>query len=147
MNWIFSHSISFSQTVTNWIKLELELCAIISIPPNELSCKCVFSACSNVFIGLLSWNMLDCHVNLEEELSSLTNHGLEGEVARHGNYLFINFCASTHTIVYIDSFYGCGCGTRTTLLRVYKAHKHIFAYIKWLSVFIVDANKMLPKFV
>lgn len=41
--------------------------------------------CLNIFAGLLSWNELECHVNLEEELNNLTNHGLEGEAARHGN--------------------------------------------------------------
>lgn len=39
-----------------------------------------------VLLGLLSWNVLDCHVDLEEELNNLTNHGPEGEAARHGNY-------------------------------------------------------------
>lgn len=39
------------------------------------------------FTGLLSWNLLDCHVDLEDELNNLTNHAPEGEAARHGNYL------------------------------------------------------------
>lgn len=47
----------------------------------------------NVFFpGLLSWNVLDCHVDLEEELNSLTNHAPEGEAARHGNCYSAFFC-------------------------------------------------------
>lgn len=37
------------------------------------------------FLGLLSWNVLHCHVDLEEELKNLTNQAPEGEAARHGN--------------------------------------------------------------
>lgn len=43
-----------------------------------------------LYVGLLSWNVLDCHVDLEEELKNLTNHAPEGEAARHGNYLKIH---------------------------------------------------------
>lgn len=35
--------------------------------------------------------MLDCHVDLEEELNNITNHAPEGEAARHGNYSAIQF--------------------------------------------------------
>lgn len=41
----------------------------------------------SLFVGLLSWNVLECHVDLEEELNNLTNHAPEGEAARHGDYL------------------------------------------------------------
>lgn len=34
--------------------------------------------------GLLSWNVLDSHVDLEEELRTLSQHAPDGEVARHG---------------------------------------------------------------
>lgn len=40
--------------------------------------------------GLLSWNVLDCHVDLEEELRTLTQHAPDGEVARHGEYCFVS---------------------------------------------------------
>lgn len=46
---------------------------------------CLLLTFTFAFAGLLSWNMSECHVNLEEELNNLTNHGLEGEAARHGN--------------------------------------------------------------
>lgn len=41
--------------------------------------------------GLLSWNVLDCHVDLEEELCTLTQHAPDGEVARHGEYCFVDY--------------------------------------------------------
>lgn len=52
-------------------------------------------------VGLLSWNALDCHVDLEEELNNLTNNGPEGEAARHGNYssIFPVHFLSTSTVV------------------------------------------------
>lgn len=46
------------------------------------------------FIGLLSWNAADCHVNLEEELSTITALALEGEEGKNGKIrlmLFSNF--------------------------------------------------------
>lgn len=42
--------------------------------------------------------MLDCHVDLEEELNSLTNHAPEGEAARHGNYLSIAFIVNNEAV-------------------------------------------------
>lgn len=50
-----------------------------------------------LFAGLLSWNVLDCHVDLEEELSNLLNHGPEGESARHGMEKFFSFSPYTPT--------------------------------------------------
>lgn len=34
--------------------------------------------------GFLSWDVSDCHVDLEEELNTITQHAPEGEEARHG---------------------------------------------------------------
>lgn len=34
--------------------------------------------------GLLSWNLTDCHVNLEEELSTITALALDGEEGKNG---------------------------------------------------------------
>lgn len=34
--------------------------------------------------GLLSWDMENCHVDLEKELEAITSVGPEGEEARHG---------------------------------------------------------------
>lgn len=36
------------------------------------------------FSGFLSWDVADCHVDLEEELNTITQHAPEGEEARHG---------------------------------------------------------------
>lgn len=51
-----------------------------------------------ILLGLLSWNALDCHVDLEEELNSLTSHAPEGEAARHGNYLSNSFVVNNVTV-------------------------------------------------
>jgi hypothetical protein len=37
-----------------------------------------------LFAGLLSWSAEDCHVNLEEELNTITAQGLEGEEGKNG---------------------------------------------------------------
>lgn len=37
-----------------------------------------------LFAGFLSWDVSDCHVDLEEELNTITQHAPEGEEARHG---------------------------------------------------------------
>lgn len=38
--------------------------------------------------GLLSWNVSECLVDLEKELSVITEQGLEGEEARYGKYSY-----------------------------------------------------------
>lgn len=38
------------------------------------------------FAGFLSWDMSECHVDLEEELSTITQQALEGEEGKHGKY-------------------------------------------------------------
>lgn len=40
----------------------------------------------NMFAGLLSWSAIDCHVNLEEELNTITAQGLEGEEGKNGEF-------------------------------------------------------------
>lgn len=42
-------------------------------------------------IGFLSWNAADCHVNLEEELSTITALALEGEEGKHGKMRLMFF--------------------------------------------------------
>lgn len=36
--------------------------------------------------GFLSWDLSDCHVDLEDELNTITQNAPEGEEARHGKY-------------------------------------------------------------
>lgn len=36
------------------------------------------------FTGLLSWSAINCHVNLEEELNTITLQALEGEEGKNG---------------------------------------------------------------
>lgn len=42
--------------------------------------------------GLLSWNSTDCHVNLEEELSTITALALDGEEGKNGKDYHENPC-------------------------------------------------------
>lgn len=37
-----------------------------------------------LFAGLLSWSAENCHVNLEEELNTITSLALEGEEGKNG---------------------------------------------------------------
>jgi hypothetical protein len=37
--------------------------------------------------GFLSWDSADSHVNLEEELKTITSQGLEGEEGKHGKFV------------------------------------------------------------
>lgn len=51
----------------------------------KINCSVIIQyLCFGLFLGLLSWNVLECHVDLEDELNNLLNHGPEGESARHG---------------------------------------------------------------
>lgn len=43
---------------------------------------------SFLFAGLLSWSSGDCHVNLEEELNTITIQALEGEEGKNGKKIF-----------------------------------------------------------
>lgn len=38
-------------------------------------------------VGLLSWNAVDCHIDLEHELNPITVQALEGEEVRNGERL------------------------------------------------------------
>lgn len=47
----------------------------------------IYISLTSVFLslaGFLSWDVSDCHVDLEEELNTITQHAPEGEEARHG---------------------------------------------------------------
>lgn len=39
-----------------------------------------------LFAGLLSWNASNCHVNLEEELNTITIQALDGEEGKNGKW-------------------------------------------------------------
>ena len=45
---------------------------------------------SYIFSGLISWDVADTHVDLEEELSTITAQALEGEEGKHGKFYDIN---------------------------------------------------------
>lgn len=53
----------------------------------KLSWREFYNASQNIsstISGLLSWDVSDCHVDLEEELNTLTQAGVEGEDGKHG---------------------------------------------------------------
>jgi hypothetical protein len=45
--------------------------------------------------GLLSWDAINCHVNLEEELNTITSQALDGEEGKNGKMLSFNLIIST----------------------------------------------------
>ncbi|KFB43675.1 hypothetical protein ZHAS_00011402 [Anopheles sinensis] len=60
-----------------------------------MGCKCVVEKLHgranncNTFLAehgacFLSWDVVDCHVDLEEELHTITLQALEGEEGKHG---------------------------------------------------------------
>lgn len=65
----------------------------------------------HIFAGLLSWDVPNCHVDLEEELAAITQHAPDGEVARHGKFVsnFIFF----HSLFFCCMFFVCElkCGS------------------------------------
>ena len=45
------------------------------------------------FLGLLSWDVTSCHVDLASELDTITNASPPGEESRGGNvYIYIHIC-------------------------------------------------------
>lgn len=75
----------------------------------------------SIFLGLLSWNVLECHVDLEEELNNITNHAPEGEAARHGNYLSISFI-----VKFYCCFYSMYCATLYTNCLMHRKCQFLF---------------------
>ena len=75
--------------------MEMSLVSALVIKQSQKSNKsrkinfCLFSF-SRLHIGLLSWSAADCHVNLEEELNTITALALEGEEGKHGKHLLLS---------------------------------------------------------
>lgn len=67
-----------------WI---LNICIRKSCPESTESNYNTFSLLFP-FPGLLSWDLSDNHVDLEDELSTLTSQAIEGEEGKHGKYTF-----------------------------------------------------------
>ncbi|XP_058446970.1 microtubule-associated protein futsch [Malaya genurostris] len=75
--------------------------------------------------GFLSWDVLDCHVDLEEELHAITLQALEGEEGKHGERL-IQYASEnlvTEILIHpqINTFIQC----IRNLLSSFTRHRHI----------------------
>ncbi|XP_053690752.1 microtubule-associated protein futsch [Sabethes cyaneus] len=75
--------------------------------------------------GFLSWDVSDCHVDLEEELNTITLQALEGEEGKHGERL-IQYASEnlvTEILIHpqINTFIQC----IRNLLSSFTRHRHI----------------------
>ncbi|XP_058117679.1 microtubule-associated protein futsch [Anopheles ziemanni] len=75
--------------------------------------------------GFLSWDVVDCHVDLEEELHTITLQALEGEEGKHGERL-IQYASEnlvTEILIHpqVNTFIQC----IRNLLSSFTRHRHI----------------------
>ncbi|XP_041674745.1 microtubule-associated protein futsch isoform X2 [Drosophila eugracilis] len=75
--------------------------------------------------GFLSWDVSDCHVDLEEELNTITQHAPEGEEARHGERLIQYASENLVTEVLIHPQYNTLIQCMRNLLSSFTRHRHI----------------------
>lgn len=59
---------------------------IVFIKKRVLKVKYLMILICLLFAGLLSWNASNCHVNLEEELNTITIQALDGEEGKNGKW-------------------------------------------------------------
>lgn len=95
----------------------------------------------SIFIsGFLSWDSVDCHVDLEKELQALTAQAPEGEEARHGEltyYLIIfPFLFKSRYSVGNSDFYDCQKALRMSKFpQQFPAIHQSQSNFSWTSVF------------
>ncbi|KAK9871233.1 hypothetical protein WA026_011509 [Henosepilachna vigintioctopunctata] len=75
--------------------------------------------------GLLSWNVNDCLVDLEKELSIVTEQGLEGEEARYGERLIQYASENLVTEILIHPSVSTLAQCVRNLLSSFTRHRHI----------------------
>ncbi|XP_059621104.1 microtubule-associated protein futsch [Phlebotomus argentipes] len=75
--------------------------------------------------GFLSWDVSDCHVDLEEELNTITLHAPEGEEARHGERLIQYASENLVTEILIHPQYNTLIQCMRNLLSSFTRHRHI----------------------
>ncbi|TMW51318.1 hypothetical protein DOY81_003597 [Sarcophaga bullata] len=75
--------------------------------------------------GFLSWDVADCHVDLEEELNTITQHAPEGEEARHGERLIQYASENLVTEVLIHPQYNTLIQCMRNMLSSFTRHRHI----------------------
>ncbi|GAB0091662.1 hypothetical protein DMENIID0001_065180 [Sergentomyia squamirostris] len=75
--------------------------------------------------GFLSWDVSDCHVDLEEELNTITLHAPEGEEARHGERLIQYASENLVTEILIHPQYNTLIQCMRNLMSSFTRHRHI----------------------
>uniref|UniRef100_A0A1I8N0Y2 Microtubule-associated protein futsch n=1 Tax=Musca domestica TaxID=7370 RepID=A0A1I8N0Y2_MUSDO len=75
--------------------------------------------------GFLSWDVADCHVDLEEELNTITKHAPEGEEARYGERLIQYASENLVTEVLIHPQYNTLIQCMRNMLSSFTRHRHI----------------------
>ncbi|KAG4071244.1 hypothetical protein HA402_003948 [Bradysia odoriphaga] len=75
--------------------------------------------------GLLSWDAVQTHVDLEDELNTITVHAPEGEDARHGERLIQYASENLVTEILIHPQYNTLIQCMRNLLSSFTRHRHI----------------------
>ncbi|XP_037050121.1 microtubule-associated protein futsch [Bradysia coprophila] len=75
--------------------------------------------------GLLSWDSVQTHVDLEDELNTITVHAPEGEDARHGERLIQYASENLVTEILIHPQYNTLIQCMRNLLSSFTRHRHI----------------------
>lgn len=70
--------LTFNHKILLTISMEMLIKNILETFSSLANCSLFFNA------GLLSWNAAECHVNLVEELNTITAQALDGEEGKNG---------------------------------------------------------------
>lgn len=76
-------------------------------------------------IGLLSWDSVDCHIDLEQELIPITTQALEGEEVRNGERLIQFASENLVTEVLIQPQFNTLIQCMRNLLSSFTRHRHV----------------------
>lgn len=112
------------RTITH-LFFRLIIYAIHHLTRTNINVWIFFSARLWYYVGLLSWNVLDCGVDLEEELNNLTSQAPEGEIARHGERLIQFASENLVTEILIHPQYNTLIQCMRNLLSSFTRHRHI----------------------
>lgn len=77
------------------------------------------------FLGLLSWDSVDCHIDLEQELIPITVQALEGEEVRNGERLIQYASENLVTEVLIQPQFNTLIQCMRNLLSSFTRHRHV----------------------
>lgn len=79
----------------------------------------------NLISGLLSWDSIDCHIDLEQELIPITVQALEGEEVRNGERLIQFASENLVTEVLIHPQFNTLIQCMRNLLSSFTRHRHV----------------------